>query len=51
MAQWAELVLDEEQRISRPKQLYVGADVRSYLPLDRRRDIGAGEETEVRGPL
>jgi citrate synthase len=50
MAQWAELVLDEEQRISRPKQLYVGRDERPYLPLDARRDIGA-KETEVRGPL
>jgi citrate synthase len=51
MAQWAELVLDEEQRIARPTQLYVGSDMRPYLPLDRRRDIGAQEETEVRGPL
>ena len=50
MAQWAEMVLDEEQRISRPKQLYIGYDERPYLPLDRRRDIGA-TETEVRGPL
>ena len=50
VAQWAELVLDEEQKISRPKQLYIGHDARSYLPLDARRDEGA-QETEVRGPL
>ncbi|HKA28328.1 MAG TPA: citrate/2-methylcitrate synthase, partial [Candidatus Binatia bacterium] len=50
MAQWAEMVLDEEQRIARPKQVYMGYDERPYLPLDRRRDIGA-QETEVHGPL
>ncbi len=50
MAQWAELVRDEEQRIARPKQLYVGANARSYVPLDMRRDGGA-LETEVKGPL
>jgi citrate synthase len=50
MAQWAELVLDEEQKITRPKQLYVGHDERRYVPLDQRRDGGA-QETEVSGPL
>ncbi len=50
MAQWAELVTDEEQKITRPKQLYVGYDERSYVPLDQRREGGA-LETEVSGPL
>ncbi len=50
MAQWAELVLDEEQKIARPKQIYTGAEERSYVPLDLRRDGGA-VETEVSGPL
>ncbi len=50
MAQWAELVLDEEQKITRPKQLYLGYDERPYVPLDQRRDGGA-LETEVSGPL
>jgi citrate synthase len=50
MAQWAELVTDEEQKITRPKQLYVGHDERAYVPLDQRRDGGA-LETEVSGPL
>jgi citrate synthase len=50
MAQWAELVLDDEQKITRPKQLYVGRDARPYVPLDARRDGGA-QETEVHGPL
>jgi len=50
MAQWAEMLLDEEQKITRPKQLYVGYDERPYVPLDQRRDGGA-LETEVSGPL
>jgi citrate synthase len=50
MAQWAELVTDEEQKIARPKQIYVGHDERAYVPLDQRRDGGA-LETEVYGPL
>jgi citrate synthase len=49
-AQWAEMLLDEEQRIARPKQLYIGHGERSYPALDRRRDVGA-QETEIRGPL
>jgi len=51
MAQWAELVLDEEQKISRPKQLYMGHEERPYAALDSRRDAGAQEETEVHGPI
>jgi citrate synthase len=50
MAQWAELVLDEEQKISRPKQLYLGHEKRSYVPLDTRRESGP-QETEVYGPI
>ena len=50
MAQWAELLTDEEQRIARPKQIYTGADSRRYVPIEQREEGGA-EETEVRGPL
>jgi citrate synthase len=50
MAQWAELLTDEEQRIARPKQVYTGCAERPYKPIEQREDIGA-EETEVRGPL
>jgi citrate synthase len=37
LAQWEEMLLDPEQRISRPRQVYVGADVRDYVPLARRQ--------------
>jgi len=36
IAQWEEMLLDAEQKISRPRQLYKGEDLRSYIPLDHR---------------
>ncbi|MGH7803979.1 MAG: citrate/2-methylcitrate synthase, partial [Candidatus Binatia bacterium] len=38
MAQWAELVRDPEQKIARPRQLYVGEDERHWIPLDQRQE-------------
>jgi len=51
MAQWAEMLLDEEQKIVRPKQVYLGYDTRRYVPLADRPEDGGLIETEVRGPL
>jgi citrate synthase len=36
IAQWEEMLLDPEQKISRPRQVYLGHELRSYTPLDRR---------------
>ncbi len=36
VAQWMEMITDPEQRIGRPRQLYVGAPQRDYVPLDQR---------------
>jgi citrate synthase len=36
IAQWEEMLEDPEQKISRPRQLYVGADERDFVPLDGR---------------
>lgn len=36
LAQWIELVTDEEQRIARPRQIYLGAEERDYVPLKER---------------
>ncbi|HWH04297.1 MAG TPA: citrate synthase [Gemmatimonadales bacterium] len=36
LAQWQEMLLDKEQKIARPRQAYVGAAERSYLPLNKR---------------
>jgi citrate synthase len=36
IAQWEEMILDPEQKIARPRQLYVGSSRRDYLPLSKR---------------
>jgi len=36
LAQWEEMLLDKEQKIARPRQVYVGAPVREYLPIEKR---------------
>jgi citrate synthase len=36
MAQWAEMVRDPEQRISRPRQIYIGEPEREYEPIEAR---------------
>jgi citrate synthase len=30
MAQWEEMILDKEQKIARPRQIYIGAGERQY---------------------
>jgi citrate synthase len=35
-AHWLELLADPEQKISRPRQIYVGAGERSYVPIGDR---------------
>jgi citrate synthase len=35
-AQWREMINDKEQKISRPRQVYVGADARDYVELGSR---------------
>jgi citrate synthase len=37
LAQWQEMLLDPEQKIARPRQVYTGADQRDYVPLQDRR--------------
>jgi citrate synthase len=36
LAQWDEMLRDPEQKISRPRQLYVGPVDRDYVPIDQR---------------
>jgi citrate synthase len=37
MAQWEEMLTDPEQKIARPRQIYIGAPARDYLSRDKRR--------------
>jgi citrate synthase len=36
VAQWLELVVDKEQKIARPRQIYTGDRQRDYVPMDQR---------------
>jgi citrate synthase len=36
IAQWLEMVQDQEQKIARPRQIYTGARDLDYVPLERR---------------
>ncbi|MEO5773118.1 MAG: citrate synthase [Sphingomicrobium sp.] len=36
VAHWNEMISDPEQKIGRPRQLYVGAPQRDYVPVERR---------------
>ncbi len=36
IAQWKEMIADPEQKIGRPRQLYIGETPREYVPLEAR---------------
>ena len=36
LAQWQEMLLDKEQKIARPRQVYTGPDTRDYVPIEKR---------------
>jgi citrate synthase len=31
------MLLDKEQKIARPRQIYIGHEQRTYLPVDKRK--------------
>jgi citrate synthase len=36
LAQWQEMLLDPEQKIARPRQIYIGEDMRDFVPIEKR---------------
>jgi citrate synthase len=42
LAQWVELLEDPEQKIARPRQIFLGARGRDYLPMEKRGTTKAG---------
>ncbi|AKF04621.1 citrate synthase [Sandaracinus amylolyticus] len=36
LAQWEEMLLDSEQKIARPRQVYLGYDQRDFVAIDKR---------------
>jgi citrate synthase len=37
VSQWKEMIEDPEQKIGRPRQLYIGATERPFVPIEQRR--------------
>jgi citrate synthase len=42
LAQWQELLQDKEQKIARPRQLYLGSPRREFIPREQRATAAAG---------
>lgn len=38
LAHWQEMLIDSEQKIARPRQIYIGIDQREYIPVEKRRN-------------
>ena len=41
LAQWEEMLKDPEQKIARPRQVYIGADERHFVPITERDRVPA----------
>jgi citrate synthase len=41
LAQWAEMLQDSEQKIARPRQIYLGYRERDYVPIEQRNTDGS----------
>jgi len=37
LAQWEEMLLDKDQKIARPRQIYTGYDERKFVPMNERK--------------
>jgi len=51
LAQWAENVIDSEQKITRPRQIYIGENQREYVPITTRPAPQTLERKLLRGRL
>jgi len=43
LAQWQEMLQDPEQKIARPRQIYIGHDVRDVIPIEKRTPVVAAD--------
>jgi citrate synthase len=41
LAQWVEMLEDPDQKIARPRQIYLGQRTRDYLPIEGRKIVGS----------
>jgi citrate synthase len=48
MAQWEEMLLDKEQKIARPRQIYIGPDERPYKSsIEHRHMVGPRQQKDA----
>jgi citrate synthase len=43
LAQWQEMLMDSEQKIARPRQIYTGYRTRQFVPIEKRTPVGAAK--------
>jgi citrate synthase len=36
ISHWQEMLLDPDQKIARPRQIYLGHEIREYVPIEKR---------------
>jgi citrate synthase len=49
LAQWVEMLEDPDQKIARPRQVYLGHRTRDYVPLDQRKPATDAEGKAAAG--
>src|SRR3989440_981409 len=49
LAQWVELLEDPEQKIARPRQIYLGQRTRDYVAMEKRDGAAAGQAAGAGG--
>ena len=49
VTQWKEMMSEPVKKISRPRQLYIGANQRSVVPIGERPDVAPEEEDQLTG--
>jgi len=43
LAQWVEMLGDADQKIARPRQIYLGQRTRDYAPMEKRNGAAEGQ--------
>jgi citrate synthase len=44
LAQWQEMIVDPEQKIARPRQIYTGSAERNFVPIAKRKEVTLAAE-------
>jgi citrate synthase len=42
LAQWQEMLTDPEQKIARPRQVWIGHETREFIPMEKRSPVPVG---------